>query len=86
MPNVKYLYSPQAEKDIILKTHNDQRRKVAMGQESQGAGGGQPNAANIFELKWNDELARIAQKWADQCNFSHDTPVRGLLEGLFNTR
>ena len=23
--------------------------------------------------KWNDELAKIAQRWADQCTFGHDS-------------
>ena len=34
---------------------------------------------NSFKIKkispqvWNDELAVIAQRWADQCSFDHDT-------------
>ena len=27
---------------------------------------------NMYELKWNDELAEIAQRWADQCTWDHD--------------
>merc|ERR1719427_651290 len=26
-----------------------------------------------MELEWDDELAEIAQGWANQCNFAHDT-------------
>ncbi len=29
-------------------------------------------AANMRELRWNDELAKVAQRWADQCSFPHD--------------
>ena len=24
------------------------------------------------EMSWDEELARVAQRWADQCNFGHD--------------
>ncbi len=26
----------------------------------------------MAELQWDDEVARVAQRWADQCVFSHD--------------
>ncbi|XP_018022930.1 scoloptoxin SSD976 [Hyalella azteca] len=29
-------------------------------------------AANLFQLSWNDELARIAQAWAFQCQLSSE--------------
>ncbi|GAB6028799.1 hypothetical protein CHUAL_004611 [Chamberlinius hualienensis] len=56
-----------ADQTACLKTHNDLRRKVANGQQT-----GQPSASNMRELKWNSELATIAQRWADQCTFGHD--------------
>ena len=28
----------------------------------------QPGASNMRQLVWSDELARIAQTWADQCD------------------
>jgi len=46
----------------MLDKHNALRRKVARGEQS-----GQPAAANMRQLVWNDELAAIAQRWADQC-------------------
>jgi len=58
-----------AEKQIILDKHNALRRKVAEGRESISS---MPNAANMMELEWDDELAKIAQGWANQCNYSHD--------------
>ena len=27
----------------------------------------------MMELEWDEELARIAQRWADQCAFGHDS-------------
>ena len=41
-----------AEKQEILDKHNELRSKVANGQEA-----GQPSAANMKKLKWDDELA-----------------------------
>lgn len=51
----------------VLNVHNALRSKVATGQER-----GQPSASNMFMLKWDPELAKIAQRWADQCHFGHD--------------
>ncbi|KFM60493.1 Venom allergen 5, partial [Stegodyphus mimosarum] len=54
----------------ILKLHNDYRVRVAAGQETEA--GGLPPAANMLEMVWDDELAAVAQKHAEQCNFQHD--------------
>ncbi|XP_023312119.1 venom allergen 3-like [Anoplophora glabripennis] len=51
----------------ILDIHNDIRNHVASGQESRGALGNQPPAADMFLLEWDEELEAIAQRWADQC-------------------
>ena len=32
----------------------------------------QPPATDMYKLKWNDELATLAQRWADQCVWEHD--------------
>jgi len=63
----------EAGKLIILDRHNELRGRVAMWQEP-----GQPGASNMRKLVWNDELAVIAQRWADQCNYGHDTEKRKL--------
>lgn len=60
------------EINTILKTHNQFREKVAKGLETQGAPGPQPGAANMFELKWNCELAEVAQRWSEQCQLGND--------------
>ena len=60
-----------SEKEIkeIVDKHNELRSKVALGQQA-----GQPSAANMNKLAWDPELARNAQRWADQCpdNPPHD--------------
>ena len=53
----------QDEKNQILNIHNNLRRRVAKGQEGKGKGGGQPAAANIFELQWDETLAKTAQRY-----------------------
>ena len=59
--------SPSAQQ-ALLRKHNDLRRRLAHGQVSR-----QPAAANMRKLRWSNELASIAQRWADQCNFGHDS-------------
>ena len=55
------------EKQSILQEHNRARQMLALGKVS-----GQPAAMNMREMVWDDELARIAQRWADQCMPGHD--------------
>jgi len=55
------------DKTTLVKKHNDLRAQLANGNEA-----GQPSAANMKKLKWSDELAKIAQRWADQCPQGHD--------------
>merc|ERR1712038_40375 len=63
----------QADKDAIAAKHNELRRRVAKGEETQGVGGiAQPAASDMYALKWNDGLAKVAQRWADQCIWDHD--------------
>ncbi|KAK2583874.1 hypothetical protein KPH14_001148 [Odynerus spinipes] len=60
------------EKSQILQEHNEFRQKVAKGLENRGKPGPQPPAKNMKTLEWDDELAKIAQRWANQCDFKHD--------------
>jgi hypothetical protein len=62
----------QKEKDLIVNKHNELRRKVANGKEEKGNPGPQQPASNMAEFVWDDELAEIAQSWADQCESVHD--------------
>ncbi|XP_064110941.1 CRISP/Allergen/PR-1-like [Macrobrachium nipponense] len=63
---------PDSDKKLILKLHNELREKVAKGLEKLGDPGPQPPATNMRELVWNNELASVAQAWAEQCPYSHD--------------
>ncbi|RZF47926.1 hypothetical protein LSTR_LSTR008730 [Laodelphax striatellus] len=56
------------EKDSIVSLHNTLRQRVALGSVS-----GQPPAANMLEMAWDEELARKAQSWADSCPAGHDS-------------
>ena len=60
------------EKNLVLDYHNQLRAKVANGQETRGRSGSQPPAADMLEFQWDDEIANMAQRWADQCTFGHD--------------
>ncbi|XP_063988419.1 uncharacterized protein LOC135168315 [Diachasmimorpha longicaudata] len=62
----------QGERNALLDRHNGYRARVASGQETRGAPGPQPAARNLGPLRWNNEIAEIAQRWADQCNYGHD--------------
>ena len=65
----------QSVKDTIVKAHNDVRRKLAKGLEKRGhnmGGDPQPKAADMLEMSWDDQLAEVAQRWADQCVWAHD--------------
>eukprot|EP00092_Neocalanus_flemingeri_P038610 GFUD01042039.1.p1 GENE.GFUD01042039.1~~GFUD01042039.1.p1 ORF type:complete len:247 (+),score=59.85 GFUD01042039.1:103-741(+) len=69
----------QAGKDLLVKTHNELRQKVAAGLETNG---NQPKASNMQKISWNNELAEIAQRFVDQCTFGHDK-VRDLCDGTY---
>ncbi|CAB4054685.1 CRISP [Lepeophtheirus salmonis] len=56
----------------ILHAHNKLRALVANGQEKRGNPGPQPSSSDMMELEWDEELAFVAQKHADQCTFAHD--------------
>ncbi|XP_047739148.1 uncharacterized protein LOC108672202 [Hyalella azteca] len=58
--------------ELILRTHNKFRAHVASGLEMKGTAGPQPPAANMMQLVWDDELAALAQRHADQCSSQHD--------------
>jgi len=67
-----------AGKNLIVKTHNELRQKVAAGLEIRG---NQPGASNMMKLVWNDEIAATAQRWTDQCLGSVHDNLRGKCDG-----
>lgn len=64
-------FTPE-EKVAVVNKHNELRMFVASGKERRGSPGPQPKAINMNLLKWDDELATVAQAWANQCTFRHD--------------
>ncbi|CAL1261141.1 unnamed protein product [Larinioides sclopetarius] len=58
------------DKNLVVRLHNQYREKIAMGKET--AAGGLPTASNMLEMVWDDELAYIAQRHAETCEFEHD--------------
>ncbi|XP_042238003.1 scoloptoxin SSD976-like [Homarus americanus] len=70
--NYHYSGVTEEQKDQILRKHNTLREQVATGGEITGDPGPQPSAADMKEMVWNDELAQVAQKWAEQCPSGHD--------------
>merc|ERR1719435_529434 len=65
--NLVFRTLSQEGKDAIVAKHNQLRRKVAKGEEAN-----QPAAANMKEMVWSSELEKIAQSWADNCDFKHN--------------
>lgn len=62
----------EEEKEVILDIHNKWRSTIAQGKERRGSPGPQPGASDMKIMVWDEELARIAQRHADQCKFAHD--------------
>ncbi|XP_063859648.1 venom allergen 5-like [Scylla paramamosain] len=58
--------------NLIVELHNKLRAQVARGEEGRGAPGPQPPGANMMALEWDEELAAVAQRHADQCDFNHE--------------
>ncbi|XP_054930547.2 venom allergen 3-like isoform X4 [Dermacentor andersoni] len=56
-----------AEKAEVLKAHNDYRSQVAQGRLP-----GFPAATNMYRLKWDDQLAHVAQAFTNLCDDRHD--------------
>ncbi|XP_071446283.1 venom allergen 5-like [Hetaerina americana] len=55
------------EKKLALARINEYRNKVALGKETQGNPGPQPQAADMMEVTWDDYLESTAQRYAEQC-------------------
>nr|BAM69090.1 hypothetical protein [Lutzomyia ayacuchensis] len=54
-------------KQMIVDRHNFFRSRVALGQET-----GIPAAANMYEMKWDDNLQYVAGQQNKHANFQHD--------------
>lgn len=61
-----------ADKTAILAAHNAYRRDVS------------PSASDMLKLSWDDEVASIAQKWAENCVLGHDSNYKRYIPGRFS--
>lgn len=59
----------QQDRHMIIDEHNRWRNHLASGNESHR---GFPSSADMLQFQWDDELAYVAQKHAEQCEFEHD--------------
>ncbi|KAK3087233.1 hypothetical protein FSP39_003405, partial [Pinctada imbricata] len=59
-PSVYKSGMTRAEQEAVLRHHNELRGTV------------EPPATDLVKLKWDDRLAAVAQKWANQCQAGHD--------------
>eukprot|EP00092_Neocalanus_flemingeri_P032777 GFUD01035650.1.p1 GENE.GFUD01035650.1~~GFUD01035650.1.p1 ORF type:complete len:628 (+),score=165.70 GFUD01035650.1:86-1969(+) len=57
------------EKELLVNLHNTNRRRIGAAKNRE---------ESMKELAWNEELAKTAQMWGDQCTLGHDK-LRGLL-------
>ncbi|XP_060556365.1 cysteine-rich venom protein-like isoform X2 [Ruditapes philippinarum] len=60
------------EKKIIVDIHNTVRREVS------------PTASNMMLMHWDDEIARTAQRWAENCVIDHDKGYKRYAFGRFS--
>eukprot|EP00092_Neocalanus_flemingeri_P032775 GFUD01035648.1.p1 GENE.GFUD01035648.1~~GFUD01035648.1.p1 ORF type:complete len:409 (-),score=59.55 GFUD01035648.1:65-1291(-) len=58
-----------AEKELLVNLHNTNRRRI---------GAAKNRVESMTPLVWNEELAKTAQLWVDQCTLGHDK-LRWLL-------
>ncbi|XP_077517572.1 venom allergen 5-like [Amblyomma americanum] len=67
-----------SERAVVLKAHNDYRSQVAQGRLS----GFQP-ATNMYRLKWDEELAEVAQAFTNLCDDSKHDDKRQRITSKF---
>jgi hypothetical protein len=59
------------QKQEAVDAHNALRRQTAKGNTVDAKGQAQPQAADMTEMIWDDQLAAETQAYADNCEFKH---------------
>ncbi|XP_070198751.1 cysteine-rich venom protein triflin-like [Littorina saxatilis] len=59
------------DRNLIVDLHNQHRVEA------------NPSASDMLTLKWDKEVAMLAQKWADNCDFKHDGNTARWIPGRF---
>ncbi|XP_048767633.2 cysteine-rich venom protein Mr30-like [Ostrea edulis] len=62
----------EVEKKEILDTHNLLRSQV------------NPPAKNMMKMSWDNDVALVAQKWAENCDLKHDGKYQRRIPGRFS--
>lgn len=62
----------KSEAEEIVKLHNEYRAAV------------NPPACMMLKMYWNEDLAYVAQKWAENCEFAHDANNNRRIPGVFS--
>jgi len=61
-------------KNYILCRVNEIRSQVALGEVADdGEDENWPVAANMNRMRWDEDLAAVAQNYADECNYGHNS-------------
>jgi len=68
----KYHAIDEAGIKAIVDTHNELRSRVARGLAKGFNNTLLPSASNMKRVYWDPELAEIAQRHANKCQFAHD--------------
>ena len=75
--NVTETYLPNSTHIAqIIDVHNSLRSLV--GVKYRGTNNVNPTASNLGQVKWDDRLARLAQRWAETGTFYHNSYNRIL--------
>ena len=61
-----------AQKTSVLSQHNYYRSQIALGNVQNNYDYTYPKAAKMAPLQWDENLARVAQYWADTCSWNHN--------------
>lgn len=60
---------PDVQKATIVLAHNLYRSMIASGKSEGARKKKLPKASDMKQMYWSDEIAKIAQSWADKCDF-----------------
>lgn len=68
--NIRVVPMTQELKNLIVKAHNDYRSTVASGKLPGSLAG--TTATKMDEIKWDNDLATVAEFHVKNCKFAHD--------------